>query len=204
MQCPKFANLIDYLDNRLDDQAGGIVAAHMATRCAKCDGIRQWYLQVRALAASDDCIDPPTWVLKRAIRIFSAEVAPSTLDRVKQFVASLVFDSLSRPVPAGVRLTESTVRQLLYRADVYSIDLQIAPREEARALLHGQVLREGETRFDSVSNLRVELAEKKRVLHSVLTNEMGEFELERVANGDYELRINLREGRLIIPQLIIT
>jgi hypothetical protein len=203
MKCLKFASLIDYLDDRLDVRAGAVVAAHIAGGCPECSRTRQWYLSVRAIAASDDCIDPPAWVVKRAIRLFSSARAPSTIDKVKQLIASLVFDSLSRPVTAGVRLTESSVRQLLYRADAYSIDLQIAPREEAAAALHGQVLREGETRFDSVSNLRIELADGDRILHSVLTNEMGEFELEQVAHGDYELRIGIREAVLIIPQLVI-
>ena len=203
MKCPKFESLIDYLDHRLDDEAARLVASHLCTECLKCDDVLSWYVRVRDIAANDDCIDPPAWVFKRALRLFSAEVAPTTFGTLKQFIASLVFDSLSRPVTEGVRLTQLPVRQLLYRADAYSIDLQIAPCEESVAGLHGQVLREGETRFDSVTGLRIELAVENRVLHSVLTNEMGEFRLAKVAQGDYELRINMREGTLVIPQLII-
>jgi hypothetical protein len=126
-----------------------------------------------------------------------------TTGKLKQFIAKLVFDSLSRPVIEGVRLTQSPVRQLLYRADAYSIDLQIAHSEESVAGVYGQVLREGETRFDSVNGLRIELAGEGLVLHSTLTNEMGEFEFAKVRQGDYELRINTREGTLTIPQLVI-
>ncbi len=209
MKCPRFATLIDYVDGRLGDDGAALVVSHLGAGCLKCDGVRQWYVRVRDIAAGDELSDPPAWVLQRALRLFNAEhapttLAPTTLGKLKQLVASLVFDSLSQPVTEGVRLTQSPVRQLLYRADAYSIDLQIAPREDSVAELHGQVLREGETRFDSVNGLRIELAGKGRLLHSTFTNEMGEFEFAIVRHGDYELRINMREGTLTIPQLVIT
>jgi len=140
MKCPRIEKLIDYLDGCLDDEAGNTVASHLCAGCLKCDGVRNWYVRVRDIAAHDDCIDPPAWVVKRAHRLFSAERAPTTFGHLKRFIASLVFDSQSRPVTEGIRLTQSPVRQLLYRADAYSIDLQIAICEESVAELRGQVL----------------------------------------------------------------
>ena len=204
MKCPKFQTLIDYVDGRLGDDRAVLVGEHMSAGCLKCDEVRRWYVSVRDIAATDDLIDPPAWVLKRALRLFDAERAPTALGKLKQLIATLVFDSLTQPAPEGVRLTQSPVRQLLYRADAYSIDLQIAPREESVAAMYGQVLREGETRFDSVNGLKIELAGEGHVLHSTVTNEMGEFEFDKVRQGDYELRINLRESTLTIPQLVIT
>ncbi|HJQ67545.1 MAG TPA: hypothetical protein VKA70_01125 [Blastocatellia bacterium] len=204
MRCPRFAILIDYFDGRLGGDGAALVASHLSAACQKCDEVRLWYSRVRDLAASDDTLDPPPWVLQRALRLFSAERKPKALGRLKQLVASLVFDSLSQPATEGVRLTQSPVRQLLYRADAYSIDLQIAPREEAVAAVYGQVLREGEIGFDSVNGLRIELAGEGLILQSTLTNEMGEFELAEVRHGSYELRIDMREGSLKIPRLVIT
>ena len=204
MKCPRFATLIDHIDGRLGYDGASLVASHLGAGCPRCDEVRQWYARVRDIAAADDMIEPPSWVVKRALRLFNAERAPTTAGKLKQFIARLVFDSLSHPVIEGVRLTQSPVRQLLYRADAYSIDLQIASREESVAGVYGQVLREGETRFDSVTGLRIELAGEGRVLHTALTNEMGEFEFAKVRQGDYELRINMREGTLTIPQLVIT
>ncbi|HET8675381.1 MAG TPA: hypothetical protein VFO63_06330 [Blastocatellia bacterium] len=204
MKCPRFATLIDYIDGRLGDDPASLVASHLGAGCLKCDRVRQWYVRVRDIAATDDLIEPPAWVLKRALRLFNRERAPTTAGKLKQFIARLVFDSLSQPVIEGVRLTQSPVRQLLYRADAYSIDLQIAHSEESVAGVYGQVLREGETRFGSVNGLRIELAGEGRVLDSTLTNEMGEFEFAKVRQGHYELRIDMREGTLTIPQLVIT
>ena len=204
MKCPRFATLIDYVDGRLGDDGASLVASHLGAGCLKCGEVRRWYVRVRDVAATDDLIDPPAWVLQRALRLFNAGRAPTAVGKLRQLIARLVFDSLSQPVIEGVRLTQSPVRQLLYRADAYSIDLQIANLEESVAAMHGQVLREGETRFDSVNGLRIELAGEGRVLQSTLTNEMGEFEFAKVRQGDYELRIDMREGTLTIPQLVIT
>ena len=204
MRCPRFATLIDYFDGRLGGDGAALVASHLGAACLKCDEVRLWYSRVRDIAASDDTLDPPPWVIQRALRLFSAGRKPKAQGRLKQFIASLVFDSLSQPVTEGVRLTQSPVRQLLYRADAYSIDLQIAPREESIAAVYGQVLREGETRFDSVNGLKIELAGEGLILHSTIANEMGEFEFAEVRHGDYELRINMREGALTIPRLVIT
>lgn len=203
MKCPRFATLIDYVDGRLGVDGASLVASHLGAGCPKCGEARRWYVRVRDVAATDDLIDPPAWVLQRALRLFNAGRAPTAAGKLRQLIARLVFDSLSQPTIEGVRLTQSPVRQLLYRADAYSIDLQIANLEESVAAMHGQVLREGETRFDSVNGLRIELAGEGRVLHSTLTNEMGEFEFAKVRQGDYELRIDMREGTLTIPQLLI-
>ena len=152
MRCPKFEQIVDYLDNRLTEAESAHVRAHLATDCQTCTETRAWYEGVRAIAASDESIEPPTWVLKRAVRIFEAQHnRPRLVERIGQAVASLVFDSFARPAVSGVRSTETTNRQLLYRAGDYSIDLQIAPSGQSRADLIGQVLREGETTFESVS-----------------------------------------------------
>src|SRR6185503_4309999 len=142
MRCPSLEKLIDYLDNRLaqPDRAG--VGGHLATGCAACGETRDWYASVRLAASTDDSVAPPPWVLKRAVRIFDEAQRPRLAERIGQAIASLVFDSFARPALAGVRSTETTNRQLLYRAGDYSIDLQIAPSDDARADLIGQVLRE--------------------------------------------------------------
>jgi hypothetical protein len=113
-------------------------------------------------------------------------------------VASLVFDSLTRPALSGVRSTETTNRQLLYRANDYSIDLQIAP-SVAGADLIGQVLREGEAAFESVSNLDLRLTGENS--YTARTDAMGEFAIRGIECGVYDLRVELGSSSLIIPGL---
>jgi len=155
MRCPSFENLIDYFDNAIEEPDRTRVAAHLATGCLTCADSLTWYERVRLVASSDDSIRPPEWVSKRAVRVFDSVQRPRIAERIGKLVASLVFDSFGSPALAGVRSSETVNRQLLYRAGNYSIDLQIAPVERKRADLVGQVLKEGEANFESVSGLNL-------------------------------------------------
>src|SRR5947199_5735195 len=121
MQCPGFAQLLDYLDGRLAGEEAQVVAAHLDGGCKRCAENREWLARLRAIAASDDRIEPPLWVLKRALRLFDSRTArPRGLDDVGRLVAALIFDSLTPSAVYGVRLAQSGNRQLVYRAGRYS------------------------------------------------------------------------------------
>jgi hypothetical protein len=202
MKCPSLEHLINYLDNQLNAGEAARLTAHLSAGCRQCAETRDWYERVRLIAASDESIEPPSWVFKRAVKIFETQkTRPSLIERIGQRVASLVFDSLAQPAIAGVRSTETTNRQLLYRADDYSIDLQVAPAERLRADLVGQVLKEGEVAFESVSGLRLEIARRGEPVFSTVTDDMGEFKISGIDYGVYDLRIELENGSITIPGL---
>jgi hypothetical protein len=201
MRCPSFEKLIDYIDNRLAEPDRAKVAEHLATGCGSCAENRDWYERVRLTASTDDSVAPPSWVLKRAVRIFEAAERPRISERIKQVIASLVFDSFARPSLAGVRSSETVNRQLLYRAGEYNIDLQIASFASTSTELMGQILREGDANFESVSGLTIEVAREKEKVLSTVTDEMGEFRINGLESGVYELRIELSEGNITVPAL---
>src|SRR5438045_1736960 len=195
MTCPAFERLIDYGDGLLADEEATLVAAHLASGCRQCADVEQWYKHVRLITATDDSVEPPPWVLKRALKLFEREPArPDAVDSLGRRIAALIFDSLSQPALSGLRLAEASNRQLLYRAGDYSIDLQIAAASQAMVELTGQVLRANESRFDSVARLALEFRRAGQTVHSSVTNEVGEFTLLAVAPGEYELLIETREG----------
>lgn len=204
MTCPAFEQVIDYLDGKLTAVDAGRVAAHLAGDCTACAETRTWYERVREVAASDNTVAPPAWVFKRATRIFDTARRPRLTERIGAAVARLVFDSFARPQLAGIRSTETANRQLLYRADDYSIDLQVAPTDEARGDLIGQVLREGEETFVSVANRRLSIARGDEPVYSAVTDERGEFRISNVDYGTYDLHINVADGRIMISELPVT
>jgi hypothetical protein len=204
MKCPGFEQVIDYLDGKLMAVAAERVAAHLASDCAACTETRTWYEGVRQVAASDDTVAPPAWVFKQAVRIFDTARRPRLGERIGEAIARLVFDSFARPQLAGIRSTETANRQLLYRAGDFSIDLQVAPSTEAQGELVGQVLREGEANFESVANLRLEIARGNERPHATVTDERGEFKFSDVDYGSYDLRIELADGQITIPRLPVT
>ena len=202
MKCPSFERLIDYLDKKLDRGEADRLTAHLSAGCPHCAETRDWYERLLAIAASDESTAPPPWVIKRAVRIFESQPSrPRLVERIGQAVASLIFDSLARPAIAGVRSTETTNRQLLYRAGDYSIDLQVAPAEHLRADLVGQILKEGEAAFESVSGLRLEITRKGEPIFSTVTGDLGEFKISGVDYGVYDLRIDLGNGSITVPGL---
>jgi hypothetical protein len=204
MKCPGFERLIDYLDGRLTGTEADRHSAHLAADCHACAETRKWYVNLKTVVAADDSIEPPPWVLKRAIRMFETQRArPRLVERVGQKIAALLFDSLTRPAVAGVRSTETANRQLLYRAGDYSIDLQVAPSDQSRADLMGQVLKEGETAFQSVAGLALSLNRKGEDVCSVVTNEMGEFKIKAIQQGNYDLSVVTPEGVISVHDLPI-
>jgi hypothetical protein len=91
-------------------------------------------------------------VTKRAVRILTCRAHEPSFKRThRPGDCGAVFDSFARPALVGVRSTETANRQLLYRAGDYSVDLQLAPSEHSTIDLIGQVLKEGEPSFESVS-----------------------------------------------------
>jgi hypothetical protein len=201
MNCPNFERLIDFVDRRLDEREAARVAAHLASGCGVCGETTGWYGRVRHTVESDDSTAPPSWVFKRAVRIFDKQRSPRLAERIGHAIASLVFDSFARPALVGVRSTETVNRQLLYRADDYSIDLQIAGLERSTVDMMGQILKETGEGFESVCGLKLELARKDNVMVSAVTNDIGEFKLSGIAQGVYDLRVALSEGSIIVPNI---
>ena len=204
MNCPAFEELLDYLDSRLADAAAETVSAHLATGCARCNSDRAWYEEVRRIAASDDSLEPPAWILKRAVKIFDARGSRSgAVRRVTRRVASLMFDSLQRPSLAGARSGGVDGRQLLYKAEDYSIDLQVASLDQSRVSLTGQILREGEMMFESVAGLQLDLTRDGGIILSTVTNDRGEFRVEALDYGSYDLRLDTNDASITIVGLPI-
>ena len=205
MKCPSFERLIDYLDGRLAEDEAARLAAHVDSGCRHCAPTRDWYVLVRQAVSADDCVEPPPWVLKRAVRIFDEKGSrPRLVERLGRAVASLVFDSLAQPVILGVRSTETANRQLLYRAGDYSVDLQIAPSDGASLDVRGQVLREGEEGFESVAGIKVELTPGGEVTRETLTDGTGEFAFEGLEPGEYDLRLEAKDLNITVYGLPIT
>lgn len=205
MKCPSFERIIDYLDNRLPEAEAASVATHLADDCEVCGESRDWYQRVRTVAATDETVAPPPWVLKRAVRIFEMQRdRPGLVERIRHAVASLVFDSFGGAALAGVRSTETANRQLLYRAGEYNIDLQIVPSDYPLAELIGQVLKENEPTFESVAGLKLDITRGDSIVCSAVTGAMGEFKVSGVEQGVYNLRVELPEGSITVPDLPVS
>ena len=205
MKCPGLDQLMDYCEGLLSDNDAQLMAAHLASGCGQCAENRQWYERLHALAADDTSVDPPSWVLKRAVKLFDRNPARTDpVDSLGRLVASLMFDSLSQSALAGVRLAGTTERHLLYCAGEYSIDLQFALSDPSNVDLTGQILRRNESRFESVAKLSLILSHEGEIVHSTVTDRVGEFSIDAADRREYELLIETHEGTIIVLRLPIT
>ena len=203
MTCLGFAQLIDHLDEKLEAAAAESVAAHLASGCRQCASDRTWYEGFRGVAAADDSIEPPPWVLKRAIKVFEgARDRGGFTARLGAIIATLVYDSLGGPAPAGARTTEWSDHQLLYRADDFSIDLLVESSGE-QMNLRGQILREGEFLFESTAGIALDLLLEGESIQSTHTNDVGEFTIPAIDLGRYDLRIEAVEVSITVTGLAI-
>lgn len=202
MKCHGFEALADYVEQRLASAEAKAIAAHLELGCARCSADVSWYQTVRAIAEADDLIEPPPWVLKRALRIFETRTSDAgvlaQVARAGKLIAQLVFDSMQRPAIVGARSGAAEARQLLYRADEFSIDLQFAFLPQDRVEMTGQLLREGDLRFESVALQPLQLMRAGRTVFATLTNERGEFVIGQIEPGSYSLNIDVDELSITI------
>jgi hypothetical protein len=205
MDCPGFEKMIDYFDGRLPAGEVSVIQAHIAGGCVSCESVGQWYRRVKTIAARDDSVEPPGWVLKRAIKAFMAHRDSYAAAEVPdQMLAILVFDSLYRPEIAGVRSSDLADRQLLYSAGGYSIDLQMARAGISSVNIMGQILKDGEQGFDSVFGLPLQLVKGGAAAASTITDTVGEFRIDGIIRGEYDLYFEGRGRRIVIPGIPVS
>jgi hypothetical protein len=163
MFCPTFKSLIDFVDGKLASAETSNVDRHLADGCEACGGIVAWHRGFVSTARSDDAFDPPEWVTRRALDLYSeAREAASRrgirglLNRLR---AALVFDSLAGSagglddaIPARNAASEN--RQLLYSALPYDVDLLVTPSGTSSGFsVAGQILASEESGFAPVGGL---------------------------------------------------
>ncbi|MEW6208324.1 MAG: zf-HC2 domain-containing protein [Acidobacteriota bacterium] len=190
MKCVGFNLLIDFLDHRLEGRQSERVEKHLSSGCARCEADRQWYESFKAIGRSDHTIEPPPWVLRRAVRLFETEKPSAKLSGAARGVVRLIFDSFRQTAPAGVRQTGiSPARQLVYSVWDYSIDLHIAMEGDKRATVVGQILNAAEPGFGSVAGITVETARRGKRVQATVTDEIGIFVIKKLSCGEYDFAI---------------
>jgi hypothetical protein len=184
--------LADLAEGRLnaDQRQASLAHTHDCSRCG--EQLTQLQQLINTMRA-DTAIDPPNYVVARALDLFPALVAaakePSLVRRV---LAALSFDSLELPAAYGVRSGQTATRQLLFNAGENDLDLRVTPSGESW-VLSGQVLGDctgGEVELEGASGAA-----------SITMNELCEFTLPALPTGSYTLRLRLNEMEVEVPQL---
>lgn len=112
--------------------------------------------------------------------------------------AELLYDSFEQPATAGTRSVGMRVRQMLYRAEPYQIDLQVdAQPDRNRLIVTGQLI---DVRHPDIvgAGVQVTLPGGRENIVNTVTNQFGEFRAEVDLSSDLELRFLGRDGKPIV------
>jgi len=191
----KTEDLVDYADNRMLDQARAEIELHFS-ECRDCDGLRQDIQNLVLQLQSEAAFEPPADLVQWGIRLFEPLAQPTTGEKLRKMVATLVFDTFDQPVLAGVRRVGTAGRQLLFRAGDIDVDVKIESVEsDERISLVGQVLA---TTSKFLENTPVRLQAHGLTRFSTMTNLVGEFSFDEVPKDTYHLSVDLPEGQITL------
>ena len=173
---------------------------HLKEGCPRCNKTVSLWLKVRETAKSAATFEPP----ESAVRIAKAGFAADRLrgkTSTATGLAEVLFDSFLQPLVQGARSSGLGIRQMLFRAEPYQVDVQIEAVPGAdKLMIIGQLLDmlnpDAPSRAVpvSISNLRGQVVQ-------TVTNEFGEFREEIRTSSDLELKILGEDEKAVIISL---
>lgn len=172
-----FQCLTDLAEGRLDAREAESVEP-AAAGCERDTADLAWLRRTIALMRMDDLEDAPPELIARAHRLFAPTARPAPPGPIERFVAALRLDALDTAPALGVRSAHAPLRQLLYGAGAYDLDIRVSAVGDGWKVA-GQVLgpelRGEVTLRGDAGNTCAELSE------------LGEFVLPPVPAGGYRL-----------------
>ena len=187
----------DFVNHVSDGGAQVVVQGHRGVRrkhYVKTAAL--WQKVADAVVVEARCQPAPEKV--RFVKAAFALAGPAAKRKEMGGVIQLLYDSFSQPLTVGIRSAPRRIRQLLYRAEPYQIDLQIELRPGSNQLVvTGQLL--DVSRPEMVGrDVQVMLSDGREYMVNTVTNEFGEFRAEVDNSGDLELSLLSPGGKPIV------
>ena len=199
----KHFNAVGWSDFVNHVAAGGrqkVINKHRGIHRKRCVQAAALWRKVADAAVAEASYQPAA----EKVRFVKAAFALAGLAAKRQETSGLIqllHDSFSQPVLAGIRSAPRRIRQLLYRAEPYQIDLQIELQlEDNRLVVTGQLL--DVSRPEMVGrDVPVMLSDGREYIVNTVTNQFGEFRAEVENSGDLELSLLSPGGKPIVVLL---
>lgn len=173
------------------------IKAHLAAACLPCQTAKGFWGRVHTMALAESTYTPPANLVRLAKLEFSAN---RRAESAEWTVASLLFDSFSQPLLAGVRSGAATARQIVYEANGLVVDLRfdrIGPSGKVSAV--GQMLDKRVPRELLAGSPVVVWTEDGQLVATTEANGFGEFQLEFVPQERLRLTARVGSRRVDIP-----
>lgn len=191
---------VDFVNQKMPQKRIEGMKAHLEAGCKSCRGQLEMWSKVQKFAAAEAGYQPPEQAMRAAVALLGTAQWAAGAKKKVSFI-ELLFDSFLQPALAGARAAGTGIRQLLFRAGSYQIDLQIEARPgNSHIVITGQVLDVTQSEVRG-GGLHVVLGNKiGNTLHTV-TNEFGEFYMEFKNSGDLELTLAGEDRQSIVISL---
>jgi len=153
--------------------------------------------KVARVAAAEHMYQPSVEKVRAVKSAFAtARVELQRSEKSRQ--AQLLYDTFSQPAPPGTRSSSMKIRQMLYRADPYQVDIHIELQpEQNRFVVTGQLV--DLSHPDLVGrDVKVTLSDGRDSVANTVTNQFGEFRGEVENSGDLEISFLGSGGKPIV------
>jgi hypothetical protein len=185
--------IADLVEGRLSADANGRATNHLAG-CSDCTKRVSELGNVIGLMRSDKMEDAPSHILQRAFNIMPRKVVAETPSLIQKVVAALSFDSATFAPAYGVRSgTTSQSRQMIFNAGEHDIDLRITSHGN-EWIIAGQILGRAEG-YVELKGMNVSLKAE--------LNELCEFRLPPVKEGNYKLYLMFDDAEIELPEIVV-
>jgi len=172
------------------------IQKHRGTRRKRCMETAALWQKVANAAAVEANYQPPA----ESVRVVKAAFATAGFAARRQETCGLIqlYDSFLHPAPAGIRSAGMRIRQMLYRAEPYQLDLHIELQQERnRLVVSGQLVDLSHPEMVG-RDVQVTLSDGREYFLNTVTNQFGEFRGEVKNSGDLEISFLGRKGKPIV------
>lgn len=173
------------------------IHAHLAAGCLGCKAAHGFWGRLQTTALAESVYTPPSNLVRQMKMEFAAS---QNVQPAEWTVASLLFDTFSRPQLAGVRSAAATPRQLVYEANGLVVDLRfdrMVPSGMVSAT--GQMLDKRVPRELLAGSPVVVWTQDGQLVATTEANGFGEFQLEFVPQDHLRLTARVGARRVHIP-----
>jgi len=181
---------VDYLEGYTDEIKNTQIQSHLQTDCEQCNSQLAYWNKFLAALERGRTLAPSTEMLQRAFDLFETMAPrPSVW---AQLVAQLVSDSRQQLIPAGARSGITTSFNLVYEAADISVSLW-CESDVSSWQITGQV-----SPPDGFWHVTATGNESKA---GTDIDDNGEFRLQNIATGQYQLVLRGAEQEILLPDI---
>jgi hypothetical protein len=193
---------IDFVNQVVSLKESEEMEKHLKEGCQRCQETVSMWQRVQKSAVAEKSYQPPA----DTVRVVKAALVAAGLKgqrKESRSRISVLFDSFLQPVVKGARsaATDSTQRQMLYRADPFQIDVQIEAKPGTSDLMVTGQLLDLTNPAIAGQNINVTLSNLRGHVVQAVSNKNGEFTCEIKNSGDLQITFAGGHGEPIVISL---